>query len=731
MTLSLWRRGVRLGLLATVSLVALAAPAHAAPALFPLIAPLLGQIAIWGSSVGLSLTALTGVVTAVSYGLQIGIGIGLSYLSNELLKPNAPKPEERQVLIRESTYPRFRSYGRVKVGGVLVYINTKSGALYRVVATGSGEIDAVEEHWIDDKQVTIDGSGDVTAPDPLTGRINIKSVLGTASQTAYADLISAFPADWTSAHQGNGIPHAMVRLNAIKAQKFAEVYPRGEPNYRQVQRGAKVYDPRDSGHDIDDPSTWEWSDNAALVIADYLTHRDGLRLSRDFIDWDSFAAAADDCDDAIPLKAGGTIPRYRIWTTYGFDERPADVLARMLQACDGQPLTTPAGKIGLSVGKWVTPSVVIDDSAIIDYEMARGRGDIDAANVIKARFTSPLHDYQATEADEWRDEADVTARGAITAQLDFMAVPNHSQVRRLMKLAAARLKPDWSGTLTTNLLGLAVLGERFITLRLSEMEIDQTFEVTADPDFIIGKDGVLMGLKLAVTALASTAFDWDAATEEGTAPAVSDATADTGVENMEGLTATVEQRVVANGASVAVAVIEWDAPTQDSVTPNIEVKLSSGSDATWQALQVAEDQVQCETGVLIDGEDYDVRGRFVSPTGRVGEWTAEETFTAIANTTAPAAVTNCMIVAGVGEVTISFDTPNDLNYIKARIYRSASATFGSASLIATYFTPASTSVDVTVTGQATGTWYYWVVATNGSGIEGTETATTPASVTLV
>lgn len=731
MTLGLWRKGLRLGLLATVSLAAISAPAHAGPALFPLIAPLLGQLAIWGSSVGLSLTALTGVVTAVSYGLQIGIGIGLSYIGNALLAPAPPKPEERQVLIREATHPRFRSYGRVKVGGVLVYLNTKSGALYRVIATGSGRIDAVDEHWIDDKLLTLDGSGNSTAPSVMDGRINIQYRLGTDSQTAYSDLIAAFPDDWTSAHKGNGLPHALVRCNAIKAKDFSEVYPRGEPNYRQVQRAALVYDPREPAHDLDDPSTWEWSDNAALCIADHMTHRDGMRLPAARLDWDHIALAADACDEDVDLKAGGTVARYKIWMTYGLDERPADVQARMLAACDGQWVPRPGGKIGLTVGVWSEPTVVIDDDCIIDYQdITRGRGDVEAANIVKARFTSPLHDYQATDADEWRDETDIAARGEIPTQVDFIAAPNHSQCRRLQKIASARLNPSWRMGLTMNLRGLRVIGERFITLRLTAYGIDGTFEIVGNPEFVLGQGGTLVGVKAQVQAMSSAVYDWDADSEEGTAPATDDPTADTGVEDMTGLNATVEQRVIAGGQSVAVAVIGWDAATQTSLTPQIEIKLSSGSAATWQALNVADDQDQTETGVLVDGEDYDVRGRFVSPTGRQGDWTATETFTAVANLTAPGDVTGVTAAGGTGEVTIGFDTPNDSNFIKARIYRNSADDSGAATLIATYFLPVSTAAEVTVTGQASGTWYYWVAATNGSGIEATRVATSPTSVTV-
>lgn len=702
------------------------------PLLFPMLAPLLGQIAIWGAGIGLSTAALTGIVTAVSYGLQIGIGLGIAFLGNKLFAPKMPKPEDRQVLVRESTHPRARNYGRVKVSGVLAYLSTKSGALYRVIVTGTGQIDAIEEHWIDDAAVTIDGSGDVTGPDPYTDRINIKYKLGTDTQTAYSDLVSEFPSDWTTDHQGLGMSHALVRLNPIKAEKFPKVYPRGEPNYRQVLRGAKVYDPREAGHDPDDPTTWEWSENAALCILDYMTHADGMALDRTYFDDTDWSDAANDCDDAISLKAGGTAPRYVIGFTYDFLQRPADVLASMLRACDGQIVPTSSGGLKLVVGKWVTPTVTIDDDAIVDYNLAPGAGVMEAANVIKARFTSPDHDYQATEADEWRDETDITARGELVSSQDYFAVPNHAQCRRLMKLMAYRLNPAWSGTLTLNNRGFAVMGERFITLQLSELGIDQDFEVTGDPEIILGDENTVIGVRLSVSALSSDAYDWNAATEEGTAPATGDVSLDSAVEDMSNLSASVEQRTVSGSQKVAVAVISWDAPVNTGLKPQVEIKLSSGSDATWQGLNIATDQDQTETGVLIDGEDYDIRGRFISPAGLEGDWTTPViTITAVANTTAPSDVTSVTITSGVESVALSFNTPNDANFVKARIYRKTTNVSSTATHVQDVYLSQNISAAITLASAPLGDWYYWVAASNGSNIEGTRVAASPAPIAVL
>ena len=58
-----------------------------------------------------------------------------------------------------------------------------------------------------------------------------------------------------------------------------EAFEAGIPqNLRALVKGHKVYDPRIGGDDVDDPSTWDWSMNPALCLADFLIWQDvGLR----------------------------------------------------------------------------------------------------------------------------------------------------------------------------------------------------------------------------------------------------------------------------------------------------------------------------------------------------------------------------------------------------------------------------------------------------------------------
>jgi hypothetical protein len=52
--------------------------------------------------------------------------------------------------------------------------------------------------------------------------------------------------------------------------KFGRGASSGFPSVTAIIKGFKVYDPREGGHDPDDRTTWEWSDNPALHLNDFL-----------------------------------------------------------------------------------------------------------------------------------------------------------------------------------------------------------------------------------------------------------------------------------------------------------------------------------------------------------------------------------------------------------------------------------------------------------------------------
>ena len=460
---------------------------------------------------------------------RTAIGIALSLLAQKLIGAPKRPPSETRTEVRQAVPPRSWPYGRLKTSGPLAFRQAVDNNLYKVVMLSTREIDAIEELHLHDKPVEVsDGDNQViTAPYVIAGtsRARLTWYLGTEDQAADAMLTAAFPDDWTADHRLRGIAYVAAEFEAtLNAENFSKVYPQGEPEVSAVVRGVRVYDPRldstvpggSGAHRGDDPSTWEWSDNAALCVLDWLTHPDGYARPIARIDRGSFILMADLCDEPVALAAGGTEPRYRVATTVALTEQRKDVLGRLLEACDGRLYRTAAGLYGIRGGQWVAPTVTLDadEGQITAIEFAPPDG-IERYNKAVIQFLSPAHGWVEQECDPWVDQADIDAHGEKSQAYDFSQVPSHGQARRLAKIRFARDNPAWKVTAQTNFYGLDTIGEEVVTLDFAEMLIDGPFWL--DPGSAITEDWT--GASLQLRSADPTAYAWTTA-EEGEAPAL-------------------------------------------------------------------------------------------------------------------------------------------------------------------------------------------------------------------
>lgn len=672
------------------------------------------------TSVGVSGAALGIAVGAIVGAVQIGVAIGLSYLASSLFRHDPPKPQDVQTSVKNPVAPRVRHYGRVKASGPWVFVENKKGLLFKVIALGTGQLDAIEEYWIDDNLATLSGVTVTSAP--YNGKAFIRSRLGLPTETAYSDLTGNFP-EWDSNHRGDGISSLYAVQASVASDKITEVFPNlSNTLYRVVARGSIVKN-IGTGTNI-------WSENAADIIRDYMLHADGMRLPAGIVDTPIAAAgwlaAYNRAAEAVPLKAGGTEKRYRLWGSYQLSERPADVLSRMTAACDGRLVPTSDGGLTLDIGTWEEPTVILDADAITGFsEVARGRDVLTTANIIRATFTSPFHDYQSTDADQWIDEDDVALRGEIPQDTSFNMAPSHGQCRRLMKLAAYRANPSWVGVFQCNLRGLAAFGKRFVRITYPLFGIDEVFEVQ-DFRFNIADGGILTGVSLQVQSMPPQAYDWNAAAEEGTAPISEETTVDKTIPLPSGFSFGVS-RITVGGQQVPYGVLAFDASPSDALI--IQGQYKKVSDTDWQVVPISDDATTANTNALSDGVQYEAQVRFVTLTGREGPWTPSQFVTPVADPTAPGVVTNVTKTGGAGTVDLGWKSPNSANYVAANIRRNTVNNEGTAVLVRTEYGPPSTNDSYQDGGLAAGTYYYWIKAANASGVESASVATGAVTVT--
>jgi len=209
--------------------------------------------------------------------------------------------EERGVLInKQSNNAQIPIvYGRRQVGITRVFVEssgTDNQYLYMAGVVCEGEIEEIEQIFIDDKRVLFDGDLDHGVAREVSGGdanfykdgslIQIQAFNGTDDQVASSILTNS--TNWTSNHRLRGVCYLAFRFK-WNQDAFSSI-----PQVKVLLKGKKVYDPRDT--------TTKWTPNSALVLLDYLRNTrygKGLPDSAFETNFASFQTSATESDTLI------------------------------------------------------------------------------------------------------------------------------------------------------------------------------------------------------------------------------------------------------------------------------------------------------------------------------------------------------------------------------------------------------------------------------------------------
>lgn len=678
-----------------------------------------------GAPIGL-VNAVVGVGALGAIGsslASLALSAGLSYLSNSLLAPKAPGPQDVQTNVKVALGARYRIYGRTRVGIQTLFGYAETGNFHKIVYLGEGPLDGIEQLWVNDGLVTVNGSGIVTAA-PFNSKLRILTRIGADPSTVYAELDSAF-GEVTTAHRFDGMATIYATQFAVGQDAYFSTFPRGaETVYRATIRGAKLISPNGTA-----PA---WSENAAAIIYDYLRHPDGYRMPASILTtaqavagWN---AAIAKCAEAVTLKGGGTEAHYRIAGAYSLQERPADVLARFLRACDGRLEPTSDGGLTLVIPDGTAAAQTLTADDILSFaDLSVGRDVMQSANVIRANFYDVANNYVEGDADAWLDQDDIDARGEFSQSIDLVTVPSHAQARRLMKLAYHRANPDFVGTFELAPSGFAkVYGERFVNINFAVADgfvISGRFEI-GGVTLNFGENNTIRSCTVQLSSMPTTAYAWDAAAEEGTAPVAAAIDEASDLESPE-LSLSINRENI-SGATVPYGLLTVTDPGTVSLRAEGEYRKTGAT--IWQSASFPSGQFIGQSGALEDGSEYEFRARFVTIANTAGPWSDVETISVIADTTAPGAVSAVSATGGSGSVALNWTTPNSANYSYTIIRRAATNAIGASSIVRTEYGAANTA-DSFVNTVSAGTYYYWLLASNASGVTATAVATGAVTAT--
>lgn len=398
----------------------------------------------------------------------------------------------------------------------------KDNLLASVHLRNDGRIDSTARIYLGSDWVTIDGSGWVTGINGETrnsnmdgryidGHVRILFRAGAPSETAFAEVVDAFPDRWATTARGDGTATAALLLYAPQAKFQAQAFPLGRPEFTMAQRGV-CYDWRDVSQARNLPETWKWSPNPVV----WLVH---LEWSRWGLDWtrqiqpvlSDLSAQADICDEPVTLKAGGTEKRYCLAGVFKDDEDQDSVRGRIKAVMDGYRSLDGRGRLVVKAGRFETPTVFLSDSDLIESDWQTGTPTEKRVDRLQVFFTSAAADYQKTQCDDLVIDEDGDA------VQDFYPewCPSFSQAERLAVRAASRLMPIGQGSFSTNVGGLKCWGQRYVGIR-SARNPDLNDIVVEVPDGLelSGKDGFAFAGRQADASIDS----WNPTTQEGADP---------------------------------------------------------------------------------------------------------------------------------------------------------------------------------------------------------------------
>ena len=605
----------------------------------------------------------------------------------------------RTQMIKQPTVPRRVVYGKMRISGVLGYVNTSSDQQFlRIVILLTGhEINSFLKYYINDEELTVNTStsasnGDtitVTAPSKYAGLFTIKTHKGSPTQQADTDIISQTGGQWTTNHKLSGIAYLYCQ---IKFDRSA--FPQGIPNISVLVEGKKVFDPRNS--------STAFSANPALIARDYLASSSfGFGATSSEISDTSIITSANICDENVTLDAGGTEKRYELHGSFQTNGSPKKIIQDLLTSCGGI-VTYTNGVFKMKVVKYVSPTITLDEGDLRGaIQLQTKRSKRDNYNAVKGRFTSTttnfiLADYPAVTSTTFENE-DGGERQFL--DLDLPYTTSSAMAQRLAKIALYRNRQQISITYPCSMKGFQLdVGDTVMINNTRFGFSSKVFEVAEWSMNIDNSNGSpTLGTYMVLRELNSAVYDWNENTDEKTFLLDNTILPDPFTITAPSMTVTDELRVL---NEEAVSVLLANVSTTNIQVTDFEVEAKKSTEDSFISMG-KNSTTKFELLSAKDGAIYNVRARALSRFA-VSSYTTVN-HTVVGKTAKPADVTNLSINIVNTEAHLSWTPVADLDLSHYRIRHSrdttTSATYSSAvDLITKVARPANTAVVDAMTG---------------------------------
>ena len=650
-------------------------------------------------------------ITLGSIASALVTSLVVNAVSRALFKPDMPDlgtlgdiARDRTVTVRQPITERRIVYGRVKTGGTIVFMDTTGNNkyLHLVIVFADHEIDAFEAIYLNDTQV-VPGTGGYVTSGRYANRVRVKQYLGTATQTADPDLVNE-SSQWTTSHRLQGMAYLYVRLEYDQ-----DVFPTGVPNISATIRGKKVYDPRSA--------TTAWSDNAALCTADYLTDT-RFGLSVDYasgIDEATLIAAANTCDEAVTLAAGGTEKRYTVNGVVKTSESPERILEQ-LNSAKSAPTAYIMGKWYVQAGAWQAAAVTLtDDDFLRPLRVVTRLPRRELANAVKGVYISPANNWQPADYPPITNSTYEAQDGGVRIwrDLDLPYTTSAATAQRLAKIALEKARQQISVQARATLKALDVVPGDVIQITHPRFGwTNKPFEVTHFRFVAEDTDqGAILAVDLDLKETASTVYDWNA-NETTVDPAPNTNLPDPftvlAPTNLVLTTGGSVAQVAQDGTVIARILVEWTA-SLDAFVDHYEVQWKQPTETQWNSVKLSRDTTDYIISPVQSGASYDVRVRAINTLGVASAWLTSNTSAAGKNL-APGAPSGLTATGKPESVILTWTNPSDADLDIIEVYASTTSNFADGAVVGRI--RGDTFVHDVPAGQ---TRYYWIRALDTSG----------------
>lgn len=420
-----------------------------------------GLAAIGGAAAAAAAAGTFLGITAVGWAaISVGISIGGSLLAP---KPKVPQNSSQNIdRLRASIDPRTPRKTAIGTTALATDIRDEEFTdnqeyFHRFIVCASHTVESIDEIWFDDKLAWTLAGG---VQGDFVGYLTVNAI--PLGNTAFN--ISSRMGD---SRKYTGLANVKLKYKLTgNSKKVDSPFAQSITTRITIRgKGAKLYDPRldstvaggSGSQRADDQSTWAWDDDAcrnpALALLFYLLGwrirnitldewllAVGKGIPKERIDLESFAIAANICDETVSLDGGGTEPRYRCDGVWSEGDSPTTVID-MLKACMNADLDDVDGKLRLTIFRDDIAEVeadFTDDDIVGEFEWQPYPPLNETFNVVRGVYTDPSDAslYQPVDYPQVEETSPDDIDRIYTLNLPM--VESVTQARRLAALKLGR-----------------------------------------------------------------------------------------------------------------------------------------------------------------------------------------------------------------------------------------------------------------------------------------------------